>query len=298
MARLSHFPLRAAVIPLILLLNGEPVFGQFVDDSPLTSPDIGWTISTVSGTRAAVRMICDYGETFTKSESYYACCPTSASSSCAIPTTCAGNNLRYPGGKKKDCEENACGPLFLYESAPEENLLGTQLVCRLGRFGDTPWTAYRHFPDATATATHSTKTDASPASTTSLPEQTSTSTTTSTATPTPSPSKAWIAGVVIGIVVAAALIGALGFFIARRKFRPKPGPPKNEDGAPANPFASPEDKPWEGQGVGMGSSGPAELHNTHRPIELGHYGHNVVEMPVHNERRFMAELDGAPVGRR
>ncbi|KAK2795082.1 hypothetical protein FQN50_009793 [Emmonsiellopsis sp. PD_5] len=195
-------------------------------------------------------------------------------------------------------EDDACGPLFVYESAPEENLLGTQLVCRLPRFGDTPWTAYRHFPDVTATATHSTKTDASPASTTSLPEQTSTSTTTSTATPTSSPNKAMIAGVVVGIIVAIALVGALGFFIARRKFRSKPVPPKNEDGAPANPFASPEDKQWEGQGMEMNHFGPAELHNTDRPVELGHYGHSVVEMPVHNDRRFVAELDGSPVGRR
>ncbi|PGG98648.1 hypothetical protein AJ79_08803 [Helicocarpus griseus UAMH5409] len=301
MHRSSNIPLRA-VTTLILLFYGNAILAQREDRRPLSSPDVGWKITTESGSRSAMRIVCGYGETFTKSESYYTCCPTSAESDCALPTTCSGNTLLYPGDKKKDCESNACASILIYESAPSENLLGTQLVCRYGQLGDSsPWTAYRNFPDTTASATQSTKTNAAPASSTTLARETNSGSSDSPSRKKSSSSKAWIAGAVIGVIAGAVLIGVLGFCIARRKFRQKPSSSKDDDTVPVVDNASAggiEDADSiHTKAAELHNYDRAELHFEQRPVELSHFGTNVVEMPVQHDRRIVAELDGAPVRR-
>ncbi|EEH40662.2 hypothetical protein PAAG_02638 [Paracoccidioides lutzii Pb01] len=296
MVRLTVLPLRT-VTTLINLFCGRLVFAQYEDRSPLASGDLGWKITTQSGTKSALRIICGSGETVTKSESYYTCCPTSVKAPCALPTTCSGNTLLYADGKKQACKNNLCASVLLYERAPSENLLGTQLVCRYGQLGDaSPWTVYRNFPDTTAStfSTRSTATDTAPAPTAGLPQVTN-----SDSPDPPSPerpsSKAWMAGVVVGILAGVTLIVLLGFCVAHRKFQRKPSLTKDDDTAPVNrPSADDKEDAYStDQAVELNGYGRAELHFDQRPVELSHFGTNVIEMPAQHDQGFVAELDGA-----
>ncbi|EEH45508.1 ribosylnicotinamide kinase [Paracoccidioides brasiliensis Pb18] len=296
MVRLTVLPLQTATT-LINLFCGSLVFAQYEDRSPLASGDLGWKITTQSGTKSAMRIICGSGETVTKSESYYTCCPTTVKAPCALPTACSGNTLLYADGKKQDCKNNLCASVLLYERAPSENLLGTQLVCRYGQLGDaSPWTVYRNFPDSTAStfSTGSNATDAAPAPTAGLPQVTNSDSPVPPSPERPS-SKAWMAGVVVGILAGVTLIVLLGFCIARRKFQWKPSLPKDDDTAPVNrPSADDKEDAYStDQAVELNGYGRAELHFDQRPVELSHFGTNVVEMPVQHDRGFVAELDGA-----
>ncbi|OAT07443.1 hypothetical protein BDBG_16839 [Blastomyces gilchristii SLH14081] len=284
---------------LILLLFSNQIHAQQEDRRPLSSPDVGWRITTVSGSKSAMRVVCDHGDTFTKSGSYYTCCPASATTPCLLPTTCSGNTLLFPGAKTRDCKNNICASLLIYESAPSQNLLGTQLVCRYDQLGDnTPWSVYRNFPDTTTSATQSTKTNASPAPTARPPIMTDPGNPPETPS-TSSSNKIWIAGVVVGVIALGCLIGLLGFCIARRRLQKRPTLSKDDDMVPVNtPSVDDKDYMYKAyQGAELHNRDRAELHFDQRPVELSHYGSNVVEMPTQHDRHFVAELDGAPVRR-
>ncbi|PGG99145.1 nicotinamide riboside kinase [Blastomyces parvus] len=287
---------------LILLLFSNQIHAQEEDRRPLSSPDVGWRITTVSGSKSAMRVVCDHGDTFTKSGSYYTCCPASATTPCLLPTTCSSNTLLFPGDKTRDCKNNICASLLIYESAPTQNLLGTQLVCRYDQLGDnTPWSVYRNFPDTTTSATQSTSTNASPAPTARPPIMTGpgNSPNPPESTPISASNKIWIAGVVVGVIALGFLIGFLGFCIARRRLQKRPTASKDDDMVPVNtPSVDDKDYMYKAyQGAELHNHDRAELHFDQRPVELSHYGSNVVEMPIQHERQFVAELDGAPLRR-
>ncbi|OJD17330.1 hypothetical protein AJ78_02568 [Emergomyces pasteurianus Ep9510] len=287
------YPLLQKGAMLILLFFGNQIHAQREDRRPLSPPDVGWRITTELGSKSAMRVVCNYGETVTKSDSYYTCCPTSAKAPCVLPTTCSGNTLLYPGDKTLDCKSDVCASLLIYESAPSENLLGTQLACRYGQLGDrSVWSVYRNFPDTTASATQSTKTDASPASTTNLPHETN-SDSPEAPNSTTSSSKAWIAGVVIGVIALAVLVAVLGFCIARRKHK-NPAESKDDDMVLVNAPSvdGKEDAHSAHQAMELHNYDRAELHFDQRPVELSHYQNTVVEMPTHHDRKFVAELEG------
>ncbi|EDN03797.1 hypothetical protein I7I51_05332 [Histoplasma capsulatum] len=271
MNTLSNIPFQIAST-LILLLFSNGIHAQKEDRRPLSSPDLGWRITTESGSKSAIRVVCDYGDTFTKSGSHYTCCPESATTPCLLPTSCSGNTLLFADDTTKDCKNDICASLLIYESAPSQNPLGTQLVCRYGELGDSsPWTVYRNFPETTAFEPP----------------------------PNHSSNKAWIAGGVVGAIAIAALVGFLGFCIARRRLRQKPASSKDEDTVPVNqPSVDDKDFMYKAhQAVELHSYDRAELHFDQSPVELNHYGSNVVEMPTQQDRVFVAELDGDPVRR-
>ncbi|OJD21647.1 hypothetical protein ACJ73_07013 [Blastomyces percursus] len=282
---------------LILLLFSNQIHAEQEDRRPLSSPDVGWRIITVSGSKSAMRVVCDHGDTLTKSGSYYTCCPASATTPCSLPTTCSSNTLLFSGDKTRDCKNNICASLLIYESAPSQNLLGTQLVCRYDQLGDnTPWSVYRNFPYTTTSATQSTKTNASPAPTVRPPVMTDPGNPPETP-PTSSSNKIWIAGLVVGVIALGFLIGLLGFFIARRRLQKRPTSSKDDDMVPVNaPSVDDKDYMYKAyQGAELHNHDRAELHFDQRPVELSHYGSNVVEMPTQHDRHFVAELDGAPM---
>ncbi|QSS49419.1 hypothetical protein I7I53_09759 [Histoplasma capsulatum var. duboisii H88] len=299
MNTLSNIPFQTAST-LILLLFSNRIHAQKEDRRPLSSPDLGWRITTESGSKSAIRVVCDFGDTFTKSGSHYTCCPESATTPCLLPTSCSGNTLLFADDTTKNCKNDICASLLIYESAPSQNPLGTQLVCRYGELGDSsPWTVYRNFPETTAFATQSTTTDPSPASTTTLPHMTNSGSGLPEPPPNHSSNKAWIAGGVVGAIAIAALVGSLGFCIARRRLRQKPATSKDEDTVPVNqPSVDDKDFMYKAhQAVELHNYDRAELHFDQSPVELNHYGSNIVEMPTQQDRVFVAELDGGPVRR-
>ncbi|KKZ67998.1 hypothetical protein EMCG_06339 [[Emmonsia] crescens] len=301
MRGLLNLPLQAAAT-LILLCFANQIHAQRDNGRRLTDSDVGWKITTVSGSTSAMRVVCDFEDSFTHSGSYYSCCPASAKTPCMPPTSCSDNTLLYPGDKRQDCKDNKCASVLIYESAPSENLFGTQLVCRHGPLGDdSVWSVYRNFPETTTSATQSTKTGAAPASTTILPLETNFDVKGSPpqTSPSSSPNKIWIAGVVVGGITCALLIGLLGFCIARRRFQRKPASSKDEDTIPVNiPSADDKEDAYSAyHGVELHNYNRAELHFDPGPVELSQFGSNVAEMPTQHHRRFVAELDGEAVRR-
>ncbi|OAX84822.1 hypothetical protein ACJ72_00814 [Emergomyces africanus] len=298
MDRLPNLPLQTAAM-LILIFFGLQIHAQREDRRPLSSPDLGWRITTELGSKSAMRVVCDYGETVTKSDSYYTCCPTSAKTPCVLPTTCAGNTLLYPGEKTLDWYVHVT---FKPTTAPQVNLKFTDvLIVSLWQYSETtlcgPFTGTSRTPlhpivridlalfCSRPQATQSTKTDASPASTTALPHETNSESPDAPAHNSTTSSKAWIAGVVVGVIALAVLFGVLGFCIAHSK---------DEDMVPVNApsIDGKEDAHSAHQAVELHNYSPAELHFDTRPVELSHYQNNVVEMPTHHDRRFVAELEG------
>ncbi|KAL2373505.1 hypothetical protein RJZ57_002014 [Blastomyces gilchristii] len=148
------------------------------------------------------------------------------------------------------------------------------------------------------TATQSTKTNASPAPTARPPIMTDPGNPPETPS-TSSSNKIWIAGVVVGVIALGCLIGLLGFCIARRRLQKRPTLSKDDDMVPVNtPSVDDKDYMYKAyQGAELHNRDRAELHFDQRPVELSHYGSNVVEMPTQHDRHFVAELDGAPVRR-
>ncbi|KAJ5325758.1 uncharacterized protein N7506_008860 [Penicillium brevicompactum] len=104
---------------------------------------------------------------------------------------------------------------------------------------------FRHTTTETTTSTHQSETTPRPAATLTTPFSKATVSTTTSPTPTATPnsstedatSNSWIAGAVVGPVAACALIGALGFWLIRRKRTRKHLSPHGERHA-ADPYAS------------------------------------------------------------
>lgn len=166
---------------------------------------------------------CNPGLTWYQSGNYAQCCPTTVAS-CIAPTGCISGSQIYPwsgGVTTVACTSNynniawsVCNTIFIYENTADSNP-HTDIVCGNSA---VDWSYYRQIPTS---ATSSSESSTTPSSTNSSPTATSTS-------PAPSPStkksQAWIAGAVIGPLIGFALLGALLFFLLRKKETPAPAP--------------------------------------------------------------------------
>ncbi|OCL00579.1 uncharacterized protein K441DRAFT_651553 [Cenococcum geophilum 1.58] len=208
---------------------------------------------------------CNSGLTWYQSGNYAQCCPTTVAS-CIAPTGCISGSQIYPRSGTVTtvaCTDNydnlawsICNTIFIYENTADSNP-HTDIVC-----GNSPvnWSYYRQIPTS---ATSSSESSTTPSSTNSSPTATSTS-----PVPTPSgkKSQAWIAGAVVGPLVGLALLGALLFFLLRKKKTPAsaPQPQQTTDYKPGaaayqQPALSPQYPPqnqYPQQGYQPGSLNP------------------------------------------
>ncbi|KAJ5257053.1 hypothetical protein N7478_013157 [Penicillium angulare] len=135
-----------------------------------------------------------------------------------------------------------------------------------------------------------TTTSAAPASTATTTSATQTSSPTATATSTSSPSssssssKAWIAGAVIGAVAGVALIGALAFWLLRRKRKNN----SDAEGVGAGSAGATDAVAQQNTREMQGNWQPSELHGDLAPTELPPDTSTRAELPV---TEAQAQLD-------
>ncbi|KAK3952675.1 hypothetical protein QBC32DRAFT_135640 [Pseudoneurospora amorphoporcata] len=149
-------------------------------------------------------VLCPHAETFSLSGTIGACCPTWTT--CNYATTCimVTRWLRYGGTNTCPSEFPSCVTRTVYDKFPTATKSWLDFECGTDDFSAhsvyreiSPWT----IPPSTGTPTSATSTQALP---------------TQTVTVLPSPSsQAWIAGAVVGPVVALLALSALAFFWLR-----------------------------------------------------------------------------------
>ncbi|OCK76997.1 hypothetical protein K432DRAFT_407702 [Lepidopterella palustris CBS 459.81] len=215
--------------PLLPRQNDAAFMGYFSTDGTWSSLD------------------CDPGLTWYQSGDYAQCCPTTIAS-CLAPTGCISGSQIYPWSGSVTtiaCTDNydnlawsVCNTIFIYENTADSNP-HTDIVCGKNAVN---WSYYRQTPTTPSTSSET------PSSTTSGAAATSTS-----ASPTPAPvhksSKAWIAGAVVGPLLGLALIGAIVFFLTRKKPAP-PAPPVQPNQPQQISELKPGTGPYQPQPVG------------------------------------------------
>ncbi|KAK3339746.1 hypothetical protein B0T25DRAFT_362603 [Lasiosphaeria hispida] len=166
---------------------------------------------------------CSDSATFFMSSTYGACCYPDQR--CNFATECVGGTASriFGGTSTCDSEFPDCFTMTVYASYPSASDSWLVRGCA------TNWkafTVYRAIVTATSASTTSTM-SASPSSAPSAATATTTGsapTNTGDAQPQAAASQAWIAGAVIGPVIAVALIGFLAFWLGTRRGRGKTTP--------------------------------------------------------------------------
>ncbi|KAK0704446.1 hypothetical protein B0H67DRAFT_350062 [Lasiosphaeris hirsuta] len=166
---------------------------------------------------------CSDSATFFMSSTYAACCYPDQR--CNFATACVGGTASRIFGGTSTCNSEFpdCFTMTVYASYPSASDSWLVRGCA------TNWkafTVYRAIVTTTSASTTST-TSASPSSTPTAATATTTGsapTDTGDAQPQAAASQAWIAGAVIGPVIAVGLIGFLAFWLGTRRGRGKAAP--------------------------------------------------------------------------
>ncbi|KAK4224351.1 hypothetical protein QBC38DRAFT_446526 [Podospora fimiseda] len=173
---------------------------------------------------ATETVTCDPGNTFFASSTYAACCPVTGR--CNFLSACEGGTFSRIFGGTGVCTSPypSCMSITIYPTFPAGDQTWLYFACGLGNTVEAPYsTLYRETAAATTTSSRSLSTSTSATSssqTISLgPVNTSPvqSTDDKDLEEGGSSSKAWIAGAVVGPLLAIAVIGLAVFFIRRRK---------------------------------------------------------------------------------
>ncbi|CAI7618566.1 unnamed protein product [Penicillium bialowiezense] len=206
---------------LTVILGGVDLTWADISNTTLPATQQGW--ASISNTWSAVT--CDWGQNYVTSTIdgvVFGRCCDNIFSSCGFGTRCDASTIYYHSTGYSTCKSGkTCNVMSVYDYTTTEAPV-------IDIFCWDDWPASQIFRYTTAEATTSTlqsQTTLKPAATLSTPFSKATVSTTASPTPTTSPSNAsknetsnsWIAGAVVGPVAGCALIGALGFWLIRRK---------------------------------------------------------------------------------
>ncbi|OQE19519.1 hypothetical protein PENSTE_c015G01253 [Penicillium steckii] len=205
----------------------------------------------------------DPSQTFVMSSTYGRCC-TNTHLNCGFATSCidtattTGATIFYGGdaGPSVCASGNTCVFMEIYDYATTETPI-FDIWCA-SDWPSSASTIFRSTAPATTTTDSQTTTTATPGSSATSTTAAATTTASNANGGEKKESKAWIAGAVIGPVAGCAILGALGFWLARRMRN------KNE----ANQPSQGQDKGYFQPGQSQGYS---ELASNTVPQELPAY---------------------------
>ncbi|KAK4039410.1 hypothetical protein C8A01DRAFT_36620 [Parachaetomium inaequale] len=181
-------------------------------------------------TGAVETLNCDASSVFALSSTFAGCCKIGLN--CNFPTACArGQPTNRKGGKWSCGQDRACYTMTVYAAYPDPTVSATEswVVHNCAKSWSAS-TIYRSVPSSLTTGMAGSASSSSSSTVDFFSSTTEASTTearageiTAPADPPEEvesqPSKAWIAGVVIGCLVAGAVLGGLGFWFVRRRKR-------------------------------------------------------------------------------
>ncbi|KAK4227349.1 hypothetical protein QBC38DRAFT_477930 [Podospora fimiseda] len=174
------------------------------------------------------------------SSTFAKCCPLTASGSAChaqLPTACSAGQVTMAGGIIGPCGlSSTCATITFFSVFPTSTgRSAIEIGCVTGDYYNTVWRQTAESTSTRTTSTPSPRTTLIPTPTQSpppvpnggdepptraTPSRTSASLSSSTSSPgdsSSSSSKAWIAGAVIGPLIAVALIAFLAFWLGKRK---------------------------------------------------------------------------------
>jgi len=263
----------AALAALAPLVAGQ-------EDDPSEQPEFaGWYIHPGGATTEAINCwgfgLAATDLAWTTTDSYATCCPERGGRACHAMTECDGQTGRDVRGSTVDCaalgSDVQCQTMTVFEDEAE-NSAHTQYFCAQA------WLANSVYRTLDVTTTTSSSSSSSATSSSQFPSSTSQSSIFTSGTPSPSrsqstapsstsgadnanqsggpdpaeksSSKAWIAGAVIGPVVAVIVIAAIAFWLGKRSARSK------MDAAAAAPL-QPDQYHQQGPGSVAAAAAPA-----------------------------------------
>ncbi|KAK4172764.1 hypothetical protein QBC36DRAFT_337175 [Triangularia setosa] len=188
---------------------------------------------------AASPVHCPESSNFFTSSTYGACCQGTVG--CDIATACQNGTYSFLFGGRNTCGSNAprCAFRTVLASSPTASQSWIVILCTQSDAARTTHTLFRETTGTTSTTltSSSTSTTAESLSTSSIHLTTTWSEIAAPTTMEPElqqpSSQAWIAGAVIGPIVAVAVMGLLGFWLGKRRVwaskqgvvtRPEPKP--------------------------------------------------------------------------
>ncbi|KAK0742541.1 hypothetical protein B0T21DRAFT_132591 [Apiosordaria backusii] len=174
---------------------------------------------------AASPVHCPESSNFFTSSTYGACCQGTVG--CDIATACRNGTYSFLFGGRNTCGSNAprCAFRTVLASSPTASESWIVILCTQSDAARTTHTLFRETTGTTSTTPTliSTSTAAEPSSSSSVPSTTTGPAATTAITAGPesqgTSSQAWIAGAVIGPIVAVALMGFFGFWFGKRRAR-------------------------------------------------------------------------------
>lgn len=152
---------------------------------------------------------CSTDSFWAQSSTFGGCCRVGGN--CNFPTACSGGMLTNRLGGTATCGDRRCYTMTIYADFPTATDSWLVHNCAYTWTASTLWRAQ---PTETATA-------AEPSGTTppAAAETDATADATDANMEAKPASKAWVAGVVLGCVAVAGVLGALGFWLVRRRRR-------------------------------------------------------------------------------
>ncbi|KAK0738639.1 hypothetical protein B0T18DRAFT_492566 [Schizothecium vesticola] len=212
------------------------------------------------------RIDCASTESFSTWSQWAACCKTNEA--CGFISRCSAGIVTEPNGKTGICPTSLanCYTMTIFASYPYASQSWLQMGCARDFSASK---VYREIvPTAPTTSSPSTRPATTGAAATTPPSPTN--------TPAPPPaaaSQAWIAGAVIGVVVAVAALGFLAFWFGRRRGR-KTGVAVGPSAStlaiipPGKSYAPSSSEPDRGSYAQV----PAAAASGSYPLQKGYYG--------------------------
>ncbi|KAH6851340.1 hypothetical protein B0I37DRAFT_133726 [Chaetomium sp. MPI-CAGE-AT-0009] len=213
------FPLGSCLFVVAILVQLRIVSAQtfrFPEDA--TPTEFQGFVTSVPGSVGT--WSCVPGSTHTTHSTWAACCV--AGENCQFFTACNAGTATRIDGSTYVCANNIpnCYTMTIYQSYPSAALSWSAIGCVQPGFDAS--TVYREIVVGTTTTAplgSSTGTGTTPSAVPSTPVETGARESANASQPDSPTSQAWIAGAVIGPVVAVALVAFLAFWLGRRKGR-------------------------------------------------------------------------------
>ncbi|KAJ8116254.1 hypothetical protein OPT61_g2280 [Boeremia exigua] len=252
----------------------------------------GWYINPESSLEV---ISCETGSSLFTTSTYAVCCAIGRSCS-SLWTTCAGTNP--VGFSTASCGSGLfCQTMSIFDQFPIDGAsFREQIIC-----GGDNWAAasiYRTVNLPLTTTVLSTITESSsPASSTapstantaepgssspSVSSPTASAGTSATPPAGSSPSRAWIAGAVVGPIVAIAIIGVLLWLLFRKRKKNLANSPGHE-----NPYQTHEVQGWSSPAANTSAYGMPDNHGAQKTIYEAHADYTSIpqELPTAEPRR-------------